>query len=65
LRSKTHPDGFRYEVLVTGVTDHGKSYDLTASLNPSFADVPTPPPTSGEMKTESDSGEKATGKSGN
>jgi len=65
LRSKTHPHGFRYELLVTSVTDQGKSYDLTASLNPSFADVPTPPPTSEEMKTESHSGEKAMGKSGN
>src|SRR5690242_4588077 len=36
LRSRTHPDGFRYELLITGVTDHGKSHDLTASLNPSF-----------------------------
>ncbi len=38
LRSKAHPEGFRYELLVTGLTDHGKSYDLTASLNPSFLD---------------------------
>ncbi len=38
LRSKSHPEGFRYELLVTGLTDHGKSYDLTASLNPSFLD---------------------------
>jgi hypothetical protein len=38
LRSKSHPDGFRYELLLTGITDHGKSYDLTASLNPSFLD---------------------------
>src|SRR5213594_761152 len=28
----------RYELLVTGLTDRGKSYDLTASLNPSFLD---------------------------
>jgi hypothetical protein len=45
LRSRTHPEGFRYELLVTGLTDHGKSYDLTASLNPSFLDPgiqPTP-----------------------
>ena len=61
LRSKTHPDGFRYELLVTGITDRGKSYALTASLNPSFADIP--PSTSGEI--ESGSGEKTTGKSGN
>jgi len=38
LRSKSHPEGFRYELLVTGLTDHGKSYDLTASLNSSFLD---------------------------
>ena len=38
LRSRSHPDGFRYELLLTGLTDRGKSYDLTASLNPSFLD---------------------------
>jgi hypothetical protein len=49
LRSASHPKGFRYELLVTGVTDHGKSIALTASLNPSFSDtgsqeaVPTKP----------------------
>ena len=36
LRSRSHPDGFRYELLLTRISDHGKSYDLTASLNPSF-----------------------------
>jgi len=39
LRSKNHPDGFRYELLLTELTDHGKSYPLTASLNPSFFDA--------------------------
>ena len=43
LRSKSHPDGFRYELLITGITDHGKSYDLTASLNPSFVDPAVQP----------------------
>jgi len=38
LRSRSHPDGFRYELLLTGLSDHGKSYDLTASLSPSFVD---------------------------
>jgi hypothetical protein len=38
LRSRSHPDGFRYELLITGVVDHGKSYTLTASLNSSFID---------------------------
>ncbi|HUK31985.1 MAG TPA: hypothetical protein VLV89_12785 [Candidatus Acidoferrum sp.] len=43
LRSKNHPEGFRYELMVTRVIDHGKSYDLTASLNASFFDAPTQP----------------------
>ena len=43
LRSKSHPEGFRYELLVTGLTDRGTSYDLTASLNPSFVDTAAPP----------------------
>jgi hypothetical protein len=38
LRSRSHPEGFRYELLITGLTDGGKSYALTASLNPSFFD---------------------------
>jgi hypothetical protein len=38
LRSKTHPNGFRYELLLTELSDHGKSYLLTASLNDSFFD---------------------------
>lgn len=42
LRSRTHPEGFRYELIVTRLTDRGKSYDLTASLNPSFLDPGTP-----------------------
>src|SRR5207245_5905096 len=43
LRSRSHPEGFRYELLVTGLTDRGKSYDLTASLSPSFLDPGTLP----------------------
>src|SRR6266478_5251641 len=43
LRSRSHPEGFRYELLVTGLTDRGKSYDLTASLNPSFLDPAAQP----------------------
>src|SRR5712692_11488591 len=43
LRSRSHPEGFRYELLVTGLTDRGKSYDLTASLNLSFLDSGTQP----------------------
>ena len=40
LRSRSHPEGFRYELLITSLMDHGKSYALTASLNPSLADSP-------------------------
>jgi len=39
LRSKAHPEGFRYEMLLTSVRDNGKAYDLTASQHASFADV--------------------------
>jgi hypothetical protein len=42
LRSKSHPEGFRYELLITRVNDHGKSYDLTASLSSSFVDGGSP-----------------------
>jgi len=40
LRSRSHPEGFRYELLITDLTDQGKSYTLTASLNPSLTDSP-------------------------
>jgi hypothetical protein len=43
LRSKNHPDGFRYELLLTQITDAGKSYPLTASLNSSFFDSSAQP----------------------
>jgi hypothetical protein len=50
LRSRSHPEGFRYDLLVTSVRDHGKSYDLTASLNSSFADVSSQPASASETK---------------
>lgn len=40
LRSRAHPEGFRFELLITDLVDHGKSYTLTASLKPSLADSP-------------------------
>jgi hypothetical protein len=43
LRNRSHPQGFRYELLITGLTDRGKSYALTASLSPSFFDGANPP----------------------
>jgi hypothetical protein len=42
LRSRNHPDGFRYELLITSITENGKTYDLTAALSPSFFDAPAP-----------------------
>jgi hypothetical protein len=44
LRSKNHPEGFRYELLLTELTDQGKSYPLTASLHASFFDAGSEPP---------------------
>jgi hypothetical protein len=43
LRSKNHPNGFRYELLITEITDGGKSFRLTASLNESFLDIAAQP----------------------
>lgn len=34
LRSASRPEGFRYELLVTGLVDRGQSYTLTAFLDP-------------------------------
>jgi hypothetical protein len=60
LRNRTHPQGFRYELLVTGLNDHGRSFDLTASLNPSITDEQASPgPAPGlykSMPTYTDSG---------
>jgi len=39
LRSRNHPEGFRYELLITGITDRGKSYAITASLDPTLYDA--------------------------
>lgn len=41
LRSRSHPEGFRYELLVTGIIEGGKSYALTASLDPALFDSGT------------------------
>lgn len=43
LRSRSHPEGFRYELLLTGLTVDGKMQDLTATLNPSFFEATKPP----------------------
>ena len=38
LRSASHPEGFRYELLVTKIKQDGKTYELTASTTPSLSD---------------------------
>jgi hypothetical protein len=38
LRSRNHPEGFRYELLITAIADGGRLFQLTASLNSSFVD---------------------------
>jgi hypothetical protein len=48
LRSKAHPEGFRYELLITRVKEQGKSYDITASLNPSFFEESAPSSSAGK-----------------
>jgi hypothetical protein len=53
LRSRAHPEGFRYDLLITSLTDQGKSYDLSASLNSSVFDGAT---ASGTQKAESPGG---------
>jgi hypothetical protein len=52
LRSRNHPDGFRYELLLTQLTDGGKSYPLTASLSPSFSDAGSQAPPAPRAETK-------------
>ena len=60
LRSSSHPEGFRYELLITSLTDHGKSYALTASLNPSFTDSPVAANSKPETKDKPKSSDSGT-----
>jgi hypothetical protein len=51
LRDRNHPEGFRYELFVTNVRDHGKSFDLTASVDdPSLLDNSLPPPAASDPR---------------
>ncbi|MHB8411589.1 MAG: hypothetical protein ACYDDI_06535 [Candidatus Acidiferrales bacterium] len=38
LRSREHPQGFRYELLITEISDGAKRYPVTASLSRSLYD---------------------------
>jgi hypothetical protein len=60
LRSRNHPEGFRYELLITSVTDQGKTYNLTASLNPSFFE-PSPQPASSNAEVREEPKPSTTG----
>jgi hypothetical protein len=53
LRSRQHPEGFKYELLVTNVVDGGRSYVVTASLDPSLFE---PPPTQTVARSTMDRG---------
>jgi hypothetical protein len=44
LRSASHPEGFRYELLVTGLVDHGEAYTLTAFLGSALPGDGSKPP---------------------
>jgi hypothetical protein len=63
LRSRNHPDGFRYELLITSITDGDKSFRLTASLNPSFLDPVSQPASSPKQAIAP--GAAVTGNNGN
>jgi len=61
LRSTNHPEGFRYELFVTSVTDHAKTYDLAASLNSSFYDSAAPAPQISKTEAQRDPNTKTSG----
>jgi hypothetical protein len=64
LRSKDHPEGFRYELMVTSLTDHAKTYDVTASLNPSLFDAGAPAPPLSNAGGQDDPRTNEAGRSG-
>src|SRR5262249_27899804 len=43
LRSKSHPNGFRYELMVTGISENGQWHPLTASLSTSLFETVSSP----------------------
>ena len=57
LRSRRHPEGFRYELLLTGVKDHGKYYALTASLSSAIGDSGSRAVVSSKAETAQDTKE--------
>jgi hypothetical protein len=37
FRTASHPEGFRYELVITGLVDHGEAHILTAYLDAAFS----------------------------
>jgi hypothetical protein len=60
LRSRAHPEGFRYELLLTGLGIGGKMQDLTATLNLSLADATPAAKLGHEVAPKADHARKAT-----
>jgi hypothetical protein len=54
LRSRRHPEGFRYELLLTGVKDHGKYHALTASLGSTIGDSSGQPAVNSQSEMNQD-----------
>lgn len=55
LRSRQHPEGFKYELLVTNVVDGGRSYVVTASLDQSLFE-----PTATQTSAQASAGQRTT-----
>ncbi len=58
LRSRNHPGGFRYELLLTHITEKERIYDVTASLNPSLIDSSAAPAESANANPVTGEGRK-------
>lgn len=43
LRSRSHPNGFRYELMVTSISEDGQSHPLSAFLSPSLFEAKAAP----------------------
>ena len=55
LRNRNHPDGFRYELLITDLIDQGEAHTITASFDPASGEA-----ASGAPQPGTDAGPAAT-----
>ena len=56
LRNRNHPDGFRYELLITDLIDQGRSYTITAFFDPTLTEdggAPTSAANTGPVQSTS------------